>query len=99
MIKILFFNPRRPRSKPRIPKSIITMAASVEGMYDYVIADGNLESHPQQKILDTLATGGFKYFGCNSMPGPQLKEAIPVSKAMREQYPDIKIIWGGYFAS
>ena len=33
------------------------------------------------------------------MPGPQLKQAIPFSKKIREQFPHIKIIWGGYFAS
>ena len=33
------------------------------------------------------------------MPGPQLKQAIPFSKKTRELFPEIKIIWGGYFAS
>jgi radical SAM superfamily enzyme YgiQ (UPF0313 family) len=33
------------------------------------------------------------------MPGPQLKQAIPISKKIRESFPGISIIWGGYFAS
>ena len=33
------------------------------------------------------------------MPGQQLKQAIPFSKKVRELFPEIKIIWGGYFAS
>jgi anaerobic magnesium-protoporphyrin IX monomethyl ester cyclase len=33
------------------------------------------------------------------MPGPQLKQAIPVSKKIREFFPEITIIWGGYFPS
>jgi anaerobic magnesium-protoporphyrin IX monomethyl ester cyclase len=99
MNKILFFNPRSARSKPRIPNSILSIAASVEGFYDYTIVDGNLETDPEQKIFSLLSTGGYKYFACTSMPGPQLKQAIPVSKAIRKQYPEIKIIWGGYFAS
>ncbi len=33
------------------------------------------------------------------MPGPQLRQAIPISKMIRESFPDIKVIWGGYFAS
>src|SRR5258706_10293600 len=33
------------------------------------------------------------------MPGPQLKQAIPFSKQIRDRYPHITIIWGGYFAS
>jgi radical SAM superfamily enzyme YgiQ (UPF0313 family) len=33
------------------------------------------------------------------MPGPQLKQAIPFSKMIRQKYPQVKIIWGGYFAA
>jgi anaerobic magnesium-protoporphyrin IX monomethyl ester cyclase len=35
----------------------------------------------------------------HSDAGPQLKQAIPISKKIREYFPEIKIIWGGYFAS
>src|SRR4030095_16405691 len=31
--------------------------------------------------------------------GPQLKQAIPFSKKIRELFPNMKIIWGGYFPS
>ena len=99
MAKILLFNPRSARFKPRIPNSILSIAASVEGAFEYVIVDGNLESDPAEKIFNYLQQGDFKYFGCTSMPGPQLKQAIPISKKVRQFFPDIKIIWGGYFAS
>ena len=33
------------------------------------------------------------------MPGPQLKQAIPFTKEIRKKYPQVKIVWGGYFAS
>ena len=46
-----------------------------------------------------LKTNEFKYFASTVMPGQQLKQAIPFSKKVREQFPEIKIIWGGYFAS
>jgi radical SAM superfamily enzyme YgiQ (UPF0313 family) len=32
-------------------------------------------------------------------PGPQLKQAIQFSKRIREEFPDVHIVWGGYFAS
>jgi anaerobic magnesium-protoporphyrin IX monomethyl ester cyclase len=97
--KVLLFNPRSANYKPRIPNSILSIAASVEGSFEYVIVDGNLETDPAGKIMDYLSEGGFGYFGCTAMPGPQLKQAIPVSKRIRETFPHIKIIWGGYFAS
>lgn len=99
MNKVLLFNPRSAAYKPRIPNSILSIASSIEGLYEYVIVDGNMETDPWEKIQAYLASGGFGYFGCTSMPGPQLKQSIPVSKKIRELYPEIKIIWGGYFPS
>lgn len=99
MNKVILFNPRSANAKYRIPNSILSIAASIEGKYDYVIVDGNLEKDPAQKILDYISSGHYKYFGCTVMPGPQLKQAIPISKKIREQFPEVKIIWGGYFPS
>ncbi len=97
--KILLFNPRSANSKPRIPNSILNIAASIEGKYDYIIVDGNLETDPFGKIISYLEKGDIGYFGCTVMPGPQLKQAIPFTKKIKEKFPDIKVIWGGYFAS
>jgi len=99
MNKVLLFNPRSARYKPRIPNSILSIASSIEGLYDYAIVDGNMEIDPWDKIFAYLSTGDFGYFGCTSMPGPQLKQSIPISKKIRELFPQIKIIWGGYFPS
>lgn len=99
MKKILLFNPRSARHKYRIPNSVLQVAASVEGEFEWVIVDGNLESDPWLAVQKYLASGEFGYFGCTVMPGPQLKQAIPVSKKVREHYPDIRIVWGGYFPS
>lgn len=85
--------------KHRIPNSILQIGASIHGVYDYVFVDGNMEDDPWSVIQNYLKTGEFGYFGSTVMPGPQLKEAIPFSKNIREQFPDVKVIWGGYFAS
>ena len=99
MSQVLLFNPRSANSKPRIPNSILSIAASIEGVFDYVIVDGNMETDPAEKIFSYLQWGTFDYFGLTCMPGPQLKQAIPISKRIREQFPQVKIIWGGYFPS
>lgn len=99
MNKVLLFNPRSANSKHRIPNSILTVAASIDGLFDYVIIDGNREKDPEQKIIGLLKSGEFRIFGSTVMPGPQLKQAIPITKKIRQQFPQITIIWGGYFAS
>jgi anaerobic magnesium-protoporphyrin IX monomethyl ester cyclase len=97
--KVLLFNPRSANTKPRIPNSILAAAASIEGKYEYAIVDGNLEDNPLEKIFSYLSKGDVKYFGATVMPGPQLKQSIPITKAIREKFPEVKIIWGGYFPS
>ena len=99
MSKVLLFNPRSANSKPRIPNSILSIASSIEGLFDYVIVDGNMEKDPADKIFNYLKKEPIEYFGLTCMPGPQLKQAIPISKKIREVFPEVKIIWGGYFPS
>ena len=99
MKKVLLFNPRAAATKPRIPNSVLAVASSLKGLYDWVIVDGNLETDPWTKIEKYLASGEFNVFASTVMPGPQLKQAIPFSKKIREKFPKVKIVWGGYFPS
>ena len=97
MNKILLFNPRSAVAKHRVPNSILNIAASIEGRYPWVIVDGNREADPLAAIMRYLETGEFRYVGITLMPGPQLSQAIPFSKSIRQTQPAVKIIWGGYF--
>jgi radical SAM superfamily enzyme YgiQ (UPF0313 family) len=99
MNKIVLFNPRSANSKHRIPNSILQIGASIEGNYNYVFVDGNMEKDPWQKIDSYLSTGEFKFFGCTVMPGMQLREAILITRKLKNEYPETIIIWGGYFPS
>jgi radical SAM superfamily enzyme YgiQ (UPF0313 family) len=99
MNKVLLFNPKSANATYRIPNSILNIAASIEGKYDWVIVDGNREADPQQAILNYLASGQFRYLGFTVMPGPQLRQAIPIAKAVKEHFKNTTMIWGGYFPS
>lgn len=97
MGKILLFNPRSAIAKHRIPNSILNIAAAVEGMFEWVIVDGNREADPYLALKRHLDTGEFKYIGFTVMPGPQAKQAIPFARQIKAEYPDTVMIWGGYF--
>jgi radical SAM superfamily enzyme YgiQ (UPF0313 family) len=73
------------------------VGASIHGKFDYVLVDGNLEKDPWLTIQNHLKTGQFGYFGCTVMPGPQLKQAIPITKKIKDIYPNVITVWGGYF--
>lgn len=96
---ILLFNPRSAASKPRIPNSILQVAASVAGQYNLILVDGNLERDPEAKIMRYLEQENIFCIGMTVMPGPQLRQAIPISKAVRQRFPQVKMVWGGYFPS
>ena len=97
--KVILFNPRSASAKHRIPNSILQVGASIYGRYDFVLVDGNMEKDPWAVIQSYLDSGEYRFFGCTVMPGPQLQQAIPFSRRIREQYPQVRTIWGGYFAS
>ena len=99
---VLLFNPRAvAKGSPnyRIPNSILQIAASIEGLHEYIIVDGNREQHAVERIENLLTNEPLSYLAVTVMPGPQLKQAIRVSQVTREKFPEIIIIWGGYFAS
>lgn len=99
LMKVLLFNPRSADYKYRVPMSVLQVAGSIEGKYDWAIVDGNRENDPWHKLAGYLDTGEVQYVGFTVMPGPQLKQAIPFAQKIRQKYPHIKMIWGGYFAS
>ena len=99
MKKVLLFNPRAGETVHIIPNAILAIAASIEGLAEYVIVDGNREADPLKKINGYLRSGEFGFFASTVMPGPQLKQAIPFTRKIRQEFPQVKIIWGGYFAS
>jgi hypothetical protein len=97
--KIILFNPRSGTHNHRLPLSVLQIGASISGKADFVFVDGNLEEDEWQKLNAYLETGEFSVFACTVMPGPQLKNAIRLTKTVREKFPGIIIIWGGYFPS
>ena len=99
MLNVVLFNPRAANHKPRIPNSILQVASSINNLHNYFIIDGNLETDPLTKLLDCFSKNKIQVFGLTVMPGPQLKQAIPFSKIIKEKYPNTLIIWGGYFPS
>lgn len=96
---VLLFNPRSAKWKHRIPNSILQVGASIDGKYPYHFVDGNMEHDPEQSIFHLIENESISCLGVTVMPGPQLSQAIPISKKVRALYPNVTIVWGGYFAS
>src|SRR5215468_10927627 len=58
-----------------------------------------MESDVVQTVLKSIRERGTKYLGVTVMPGPQLGEAIRLTREVKSAHPHVKTIWGGYFPS
>ena len=73
---ILLINPKATSWHYRIPLSVLAIGASIEGVYDYEILDGNIDPALQESVLRRIDNGNIRYLAVTVMPGPQLREAI-----------------------
>jgi anaerobic magnesium-protoporphyrin IX monomethyl ester cyclase len=97
---IILFHPRatKPRNC-RLPLAVLALAAVLEGREEYEIVDGNLEERPVEAILKLIDSHPVELLGVSAMPGPQMVAAMETSREIRRLRPQVKIVWGGYFAS
>jgi len=94
---IVFFNPRSNESgKPVLPMSVLSLAAVLEGKHDYSIVDGNLLDQPLGAVRSHFDNGA-QILAVTVMPGRQVRQAIEISRKIKEEYPAVVIVWGGYF--
>jgi hypothetical protein len=95
---IILYNPQSsPNKKPVLPMSLLAVGALLEGKFDYEIVDGNLVADGLDSLTRAIARSGADILGVTVMPGPQLADALPTCRALRERFPTLKIVWGGYF--
>ena len=96
---IILLNPQSANHGFRVPNSILTLAAFLDGKYDYRLVDENIDRNAEQTISGFIKEKGIKYLGITVMPGLQLQRAAAISKSIKSQFPALVILWGGYFAS
>ena len=96
---IALVNPRSARWKQRIPLSILSLAAVLEGRHAYELIDGNIDGNVRERLLTGIRDRDVRYVGISVMPGPQLAEAIRLTQEIKSERPDVCVIWGGYFAT
>ncbi len=95
--RIVLYNPRsNSTGKKILPMSILALGAVLEGRYEFSIVDGNLSADPLGDIRGALRQGA-NVVAVTVMPGPQLSRAFPHSRALKEEFPGVLVVWGGYF--
>jgi radical SAM superfamily enzyme YgiQ (UPF0313 family) len=97
---IVLLNPwSTPSPKRPLPMSLLAIGSLLEGEFDYRLVDENLEPDVVGAIGAAADGRRLTAIAVTVMPGPQLVHAVPVSRALKRRFPDVPIIWGGYFPS
>lgn len=97
---ILYYPQNTPPRLGRLPMSVLALGAVLEGHHRYRIVDGNVDRNALA-IVQTLLRHDptFKILAVSVMPGTQLMNAIKHCRQIKQEFPDVTIIWGGYFPS
>jgi anaerobic magnesium-protoporphyrin IX monomethyl ester cyclase len=96
--RVLLINPTITSQRhARFPLAVLSLSAALQGKYDSLIIDGNVDRDFISTALRTIGASSFAAVGITVMGGPQLLSAIAVSRAIRERLPTLPIVWGGAF--
>ena len=80
-----------------IPLSLLALARMVSDDFDVRIINAVVDADYEELILD--ACKDAVCFAVSSMTCYQIRDGMNVSAAVKERYPDMPIIWGGYHPS
>jgi radical SAM superfamily enzyme YgiQ (UPF0313 family) len=103
--KIVLFLPHRADptrgeafSADLLPLELIQIAAGpVADGYEVVLLDAMVDEDYVRKAVE--ACDGALCFASSCILGYQVYDGYVVAKAVRERYPDLPIVWGGWFPS
>ncbi len=94
---VILYNPRsNPSGKKILPMSLLALGAVLEGRHDYALVDGNCDPAPLTTLRSRIRDGA-NVLAVTVMPGPQLAQAVPQCRALKEAFPGLVVVWGGYF--
>jgi anaerobic magnesium-protoporphyrin IX monomethyl ester cyclase len=97
---IVLYNPKATRYRNRrFPLSVLSVAAVLEGREEYAIVDGNLDPRPTDTLAAMLQSKPVELLAVTVMPGPQTRSAVESCREIRVRFPQVPIVWGGYFPS
>jgi len=93
--RIVLFYPSYEGAPLGAPLCLLTLAATLrEARFEPVIIDAAIDPNHLASVLD--ATGDAICLGISALTGPMLHGAIKVAKAVKERYPKLPIIFGGW---
>jgi radical SAM superfamily enzyme YgiQ (UPF0313 family) len=95
-VNAVLFNPRAAPAHRRLPLSALSIARVLPERHPWELVDGNVDADAEAR-LDALGARPRTVLLVTVMPGPQLRAATPICRALKAKHPGLLIAWGGYF--
>ncbi len=95
--KVILYNPRAVFWT--MPLALIAIGSALDrSRYEVIIVDGRLESDPIATIL-AHADEATVCLGVTVLTGAPIRDALHVSRAIKQARPTLSIVWGGWHPS
>lgn len=95
-MNVVLFNPRAAPAHRRLPLSALSIARVLPERHPWTLVDGNVEPGAERRLGELCGRPGTALL-VTVMPGPQLRAATPICRALKAQHPALTVAWGGYF--
>ena len=96
--KVILFYPPYDGPPLSAPLCLLTLAATLrEAGFEAVVIDAAIEPDYKRRILREASTA--LCLGISVLTGPMIRGAIEVSEAIKEQYPALPVVFGGWHPS
>jgi len=93
---IILYNPKAVFYT--MPLALLAIGSYLDGdKYEVVIVDGRLEADPLTKIISLLPDAIC--VGISVLTGAPIKDALYISRAVKNKFPSMPVVWGGWHAS
>jgi anaerobic magnesium-protoporphyrin IX monomethyl ester cyclase len=96
--KVILFYPPYDGPPLSAPLCLLTLAATLrESGFEAVVIDAAIEPDYKRRILREASNA--LCLGISVLTGPMIRGAIEVSEAIKEQYPALPVVFGGWHPS
>jgi anaerobic magnesium-protoporphyrin IX monomethyl ester cyclase len=96
--KVILFYPPYDGPPLSAPLCLLTLAATLrESNFEAVVIDAAVDSDYKRHILEEAPTA--LCLGISVLTGPMIRGAIEVSTAVKQQYPSLPVVFGGWHPS
>jgi anaerobic magnesium-protoporphyrin IX monomethyl ester cyclase len=94
--KVVLYNPKCVFYT--MPLALLAVGSRLDSsQYDVRIVDARLEDDPIGALMDALE--GALCLGVTVLTGAPILDALSATRAARERYPDLPVVWGGWHPS